>query len=96
MAVALILGVASVTVLYGVLDQDYAARYIGVLFGLDLSVLAGYIAYQVNEVVVRPLREAMDGAEAIADGNLTRRIKPGHTTLPGRRQQSATSVAKRA
>jgi len=79
-AAALILGVASVTVLYGVLDQDYAALYIGVLFGLNLSVLVGYIAYQVNEVVVRPLREAMDAAEAIADGNLARRIKPGNTT----------------
>jgi hypothetical protein len=38
----------------------------------------------------------MDAAEAIVDGNLTRRIKPGNTTLPGRRPQGATSVAKRA
>lgn len=78
-AAALFLGVASVVVLYDVLDPRYAALYISALIAVDVCVLVAYVAYQVNKVIVRPLREAMDAAEAIAGGNLTRRIAPGDT-----------------
>ncbi|MEK7401977.1 MAG: HAMP domain-containing sensor histidine kinase, partial [Gemmatimonadota bacterium] len=73
-AAALFLGVASVVVLYGVLDPQYAAVYMGVLIAVDVVVFVAYAAYQVNRVVVRPLSEAVDAAEAIAGGDLTRRI----------------------
>ena len=78
-ATALILGVASVVVLYGVLDPTYAALYISVLVAADVFVLVGYVAYQVEKVVLRPLREAMASAEAIAAGDLARRLESGET-----------------
>jgi len=78
-AAALALGVAAVVVLYGVLDPDFAAIYIGVLIGLDLAILVAYLAYQVNRIIVRPLRLAVEAAEAIAGGNLSRRIPPADT-----------------
>ncbi len=76
---ALFLGVASVVVLYDVLDPAYAALYMGVLIAVDVAVFLGYAAYQVNRVIVKPLGDAVDAAEAIAAGNLTRRIPAADT-----------------
>jgi len=78
-AAALALGVSAVVLLYDVLDPRYAAVYISVLIGIDVIVLVAYVAYQINAVVARPLREAIAAAEAVADGNLTRRIPPADT-----------------
>lgn len=76
---ALSLAVASVVLLYGVLDPDYAPIYISVLVAADVCVLVAFVAYQVERVVLRPLREAMGTAEAIAAGDLQRRLAPGET-----------------
>jgi two-component system NtrC family sensor kinase len=78
-ATALVLGVASVVMLYGVLDPQYAAIYISILVAADVCVLVGYVAYQVERVVLRPLRQAMAAAEAIAAGDLARRLPQGET-----------------
>lgn len=78
-ATALALGVASVALLYGVLDPQYAALYISILVALDVCVFMGFVAYQVDRVVLRPLREAMTSAEAIAEGDLARRLAAGET-----------------
>jgi two-component system NtrC family sensor kinase len=78
-ATALTLAVASVLVLYNVLSQDYAAVYISVLVGADVCILVAFVAYHVDRVVVRPLRSAMAAAEAIADGDLARRLDAGDT-----------------
>jgi signal transduction histidine kinase len=78
-ATALFLGVASVMFLYGVLDPRFAAIYISILVALDLSVLVAYVAYQVDKVVLKPLHEAMASAEAIAAGDLARRLGEGDT-----------------
>jgi two-component system NtrC family sensor kinase len=78
-ATALSLAVASVVVLYGVIDPDYASVYISMLVAADVVVLVGYVAYQIEKVVVRPLHAAQRAAEAIADGDLTRRLGTGDT-----------------
>lgn len=78
-ATALSLAVASVVLLYGALDPDYAPIYISVLVVADVLVLAAFMAYQVERVVLRPLRGAMESAEAIAAGDLQRRLAPGDT-----------------
>ena len=78
-ATALSLAVASVVLLYGVLDPDYAPIYISILVFADVTVLVGFVAYQVDKVVLRPLREAMATAEAIAGGDLQRRLPAGET-----------------
>ena len=76
-ATALTLAVASVLVLYDVLAQEHAAVYISVLVGADVCVLVAFVAYHVDRVVVRPLRGAVAAAEAIADGDLARRLDAG-------------------
>ncbi|MGH7639048.1 MAG: HAMP domain-containing protein, partial [Gemmatimonadaceae bacterium] len=76
-AAALVLGVASVVLLYGVLDPEYAAIYISVLVAADVCVLVAFIAFQVDRVVLRPLRETITTTEAIANGDLQRRVAPG-------------------
>jgi two-component system NtrC family sensor kinase len=78
-ATALTLAVASVVVLYGVLDPTYAAAYISVLIAADVVILVAYAAYQVDKVVLRPLRGAIEASEAIAGGDLERRLTPGET-----------------
>jgi two-component system NtrC family sensor kinase len=88
-ATALSLAVASVLLLYGVLDPTYAAVYISVLVAADVVVLVAYAAYQVEKVVLRPLRDVVAGAEAIAAGDLARRLVPGETR---EMQNLATSV----
>ena len=75
-AAALVLGVASVVLLYGVLDPEYAAIYIAVLVAADLCVLVAFVAYQVERVVLRPLRDTITATEAIASGDLKRRVVP--------------------
>lgn len=76
-ATALALAVASVLVLYDVLDQRYAPVYISILVAADVCILVAFVAYHVDKVVLRPLRRAIGTAEAIADGDLARRIDAG-------------------
>jgi two-component system, NtrC family, sensor kinase len=78
-AAALFIGVASIVLLYGVLDPEHAAAYMSVIIAADVFVLVGYVAYQVERVVLRPLRNAAVAAEAIAGGDVQRRIEPGET-----------------
>jgi two-component system, NtrC family, sensor kinase len=78
-ATALILGVASVLLLYGVFDPRNGAIYISLLVAADVFVLVAYLAYQVDKIILHPLRDAMAAAEAIAEGDLARRLPPGDT-----------------
>ena len=78
-ATALVLAVASVVLLYGVLDPDYAPIYISVLVAADVVVLVAFVAFTVERVVLRPLRAAMGTAEAIAAGDLQRRLPAGES-----------------
>ena len=78
-ATALVLAVAIVVVLYDVIEPRHAALYISILVSADVCVLVGYVAYEVEKIVLRPLREAMEAAEAIAAGDLARRLTPGAT-----------------
>ena len=79
-AAALFLGVASIILLYGVLDPDHAAAYMSLIVAADVTVLIAYVAYQVERIVLRPLRNAAGAAEAIAAGDLQRRLESGETT----------------
>ena len=79
-AAALFIGVVSIVLLYGVLDPEHAAAYMSVIIAADVFVLVGYVAYQVERVVLRPLRSAAVAAEAIAAGDVERRLEPGETS----------------
>ena len=78
-ATAITLAVASVVLLYGALDEDTAPLYISILVGADVVVLVAFVAFTVERVILRPLRSAMATAEAIAAGDLQRRLPPGET-----------------
>jgi two-component system NtrC family sensor kinase len=71
---ALFLAVASVVVLYDVLEPSGAALYMGVLIAVEAAVFLVYAAYTLNKAVVRPLSDAAQAAEAIAAGDLDRRL----------------------
>jgi two-component system NtrC family sensor kinase len=58
------------------------ARSTGILVllvALDLGVFLALGAVLVRRLVLRPLREATEAAEAIAQGDYERRVPPGHT-----------------
>ena len=78
-ATAITLAVASVVLLYGALDPDLAPIYISILVGADVVVLVIFVAFTVERVILRPLREAMTTAEAIAAGDLQRRLPAGES-----------------
>lgn len=78
-AAALFIGVASIILLYGVLDPEHAAAYMSLVIAADVFILVGYVAYQVERVVLRPLRSAATAAEAIAAGDVHRRLEAGET-----------------
>jgi signal transduction histidine kinase len=77
-AAALLLGVVSVYVMYDMLGE-HGALYISVLVGADVFVLVAYLAYQLDRVLLRPIRDATAAAEAIASGDLARRLPAGDT-----------------
>ena len=78
-ATAISLAVASVVLLYGALDPDHAPIYISILVGADVVVLVAFVAFTVERVILRPLRAAVGTAEAIAAGDLQRRMAPGES-----------------
>ena len=78
-ATAMTLAVASVMLLYDVLDRQYAALYISILVAADVCILVAFVAYQVDKIVVKPLRHAVATAEAIAGGDLARRLDGGES-----------------
>ncbi|MGH7677196.1 MAG: sensor histidine kinase [Gemmatimonadaceae bacterium] len=94
-AAALAIAVSSVLVLYGVLAPERAPVYISLLVAADVCVLVAYAAYQVEKVVLRPLREAMSATEAIAAGDLQRRLPPGETKEMAQLAESVNRMTDR-
>ena len=88
-ATALFLGVSSVLLLYDVMEPGSGALYISTLVAADVCVVVAYGAYLVQQLVIHPLREAVAAAEAIAGGDLRRRVPPGGSL---ELQNLATSV----
>jgi two-component system NtrC family sensor kinase len=78
-ATAITLAVAIVVMLYDVFDPESAPIWISVLVALDVVVLVAFVAYTVERIILRPLREAMGTAEAIAAGDLDRRLPQGES-----------------
>src|SRR4051812_38643791 len=61
------------------MEPQHALIAIVVLIGADVSIFLWFVGYQVDRVVLRPLRDAVTAAEAIAAGDLARRLDPGST-----------------
>ena len=78
-AAALLIAVISVLLFGGLVESDFAALYLVGLIAADVAVLVLFGAYQVQRLVNRPLGDVVAAAEAIADGDLARRVPAGTT-----------------
>jgi two-component system, NtrC family, sensor kinase len=72
---ALVFAVASVVLLYDTLEPARAVLYISLLIAADVGVVVAFGAYQLRRLVVQPLRRTAAAAEAIAAGDLGRRVE---------------------
>jgi hypothetical protein len=79
-AAALFFAVATVVLLYDAEEPARGALYISVLVAADVLVVIAFGSFQLHRLVVRPLRETAAAAEAVAAGDLRRRIDP-HDSL---------------
>lgn len=86
---ALVFAVASVVLLYDAADPARGALYICLLIAADVAVVVAFGAYKLRGLVLQPLRAAAAAAEAIADGDLRRRVDGQQSR---ELQQVATSV----
>ncbi len=77
---ALAFAVAVIELMAGQVETAHNAVYLGVLVAADVVVFIVFAAVQVERAVIRPLKETMAAAEAIADGDLKRRVPPGNST----------------
>jgi hypothetical protein len=76
---ALVFAVGSVLLLSAALGRAHGVFYLSALIAADVCVLVAFGAYQVEREVMRPLRDAVDAAEAIANGDLRRRVPAGRS-----------------
>lgn len=76
---ALVLAVGSVIVTDGMLGAAYGTLYLGLIIGADVTVFVAFSAYKLRGLILRPMERAMETAEAIAAGDLTRRVDHGNT-----------------
>jgi signal transduction histidine kinase len=76
---ALVFAVASVVLLYDTTDPARAIVYISLLIAADVSVVVVFGAVQLRRLVVQPLRRTAAAAEAIAEGDLGRRVEAHDT-----------------
>ncbi|HUQ08161.1 MAG TPA: ATP-binding protein [Kofleriaceae bacterium] len=72
---ALVFAVASVVLMYDTLDPARAILYISLLIAADVAVVVAFGAVQLRRLVVQPLRRTAAAAEAIAAGDLDRRVE---------------------
>ena len=73
---ALFFAVATVMVLYDHMEPERAVRYVSLLVAGDVIVVVAVVAFQINRLIVRPLRDTAATTEAIAAGDLRRRVAP--------------------
>ena len=78
-AAALAIAVVSVLTVVSIEDPGFAAGYLVALILLDVVVFVVFGGYQLDRLVLRPMRAALESAEAIAGGDLSQRMPPGGT-----------------
>ena len=77
---ALFFAVAAVVLLYGHVEPQRGALYISLLVAADVIIVVTVVAIQIHRLIVHPLRDIAATAEAIAAGDLRRRVSP-HDSL---------------
>jgi two-component system, NtrC family, sensor kinase len=78
-AVALLVAVTSVLLFFVAAESEYGAFFLSALIAADVLVFVAFGAYLVRRLVSRPLQDAVQAVEAIAGGDLARRVPEGRT-----------------
>src|ERR687895_1708854 len=76
---ALVLAVGSVILTEGMLGAARGTLYLSLVVGGDVAIFVAFSAYKLRGLILRPLEEAVETAESISNGDLTRRIAHGNT-----------------
>jgi signal transduction histidine kinase len=78
-AAAVLIAVLGVLLVPLSLDTVAGAAYVGALLAADVGVFVAFGAYQLHRLLMRPLADAIAATEAIAGGDLSRRLPAGAT-----------------
>lgn len=78
-AAAVLVAALGVVVLPVQLDSPAGSLYVGALLAADVGVFVAYGAHQLRRLLTRPLADAVAATEAIAAGDLSRRLPEGNT-----------------
>ena len=76
---ALVIAIGAVVLFIRVFEGSNAALYLSLLIAADVGIIVGFGAYLLRRLVLDPLSERIETAEAIAKGDLSRRMPPGTT-----------------
>jgi two-component system NtrC family sensor kinase len=76
---ALVLAVGSVILTDGMLGAARGTLYLSLVIGADVAIFVAFSAYKLRGLILRPLEEAIETAESITSGDLTRRLAHGNT-----------------
>ena len=91
----LVCAVAGVLLLFRVGEPAHAALWIALLVLLDVAVFVAFGAYLLRRLVLRPLADTLAAAEAIAGGDLARRVPAGGTREFQRMARSVNRMTDR-
>ncbi len=78
-AAALVVAIGAVVLFFQIFEGQHGALYLSLLIAADVGILVAFGAYLLRRLVLRPLAETVVTAEAIAGGDLSRRMPPGRT-----------------
>jgi two-component system NtrC family sensor kinase len=76
---ALVLAVGSVILTNGMLGIPRGTLYLALLIAVDVAAFVAFSGYKLRDLILRPLEGAVTTAEAIAGGDLNRRLDHGTT-----------------
>ena len=79
-AAALVVAVVVALLLFELVQGERSGVYLVVLVAADVCVFVLFAGVYLRRLVSKPLSEAVAAAEAIAGGDLTRRVPPGATS----------------
>src|ERR687883_564112 len=76
---ALVLAVGSVILTNGMLGIPRGTLYLALMIAIDVTAFVVFSGYKLRALILRPLDDAVTTAEAIAAGDLNRRLEHGTT-----------------
>ena len=92
---ALSLAALNVVVLQNLVSSGNGALYLALLIIADVLIFVAFGAYKLQGLVISPLEGVVDAVEAIANGDLSRRVPPGKTREFARLSHSVNRMTSR-